>query len=60
MVKDNQLHIYGKIKGMAMNYYLKDEAKAKKVKVKLEDGSQSIKLSSTSFQSNLKSTQKLH
>ena len=43
-----------------MNYYLKDEAKAKKVKVKLDDGSQSIKLSSTSFQSNLKSTQKLH
>ena len=46
---------------MAMNYYLKDESRAKKVKVKLDDGPQSIKLSSTSFQASMKSSQqRLH
>ena len=43
-----------------MNYYLKDESKAKKIKVKLEDGSQSVKLSSTSFQNTLKSSQRFN
>lgn len=35
MIKENNLQIYGTIKGMAMNYYLKDDARAKRVKVKL-------------------------
>ena len=43
---------------MAMNYYLKDEARAKKVKVKLDDGLQSVKMSNSSFQ--MKSTRGLH
>ena len=61
MSKEKSLLISGKIRGMAMNYYLKDEARAKKVKVKVDDGLQSVKLSNSSFQaSTLRGSQKLH
>lgn len=44
-----------------MNYYLKDEARAKKVKVKLEDGMQSVKMSNSSYQaSSMKGSTKFH
>jgi len=43
-----------------MNYYLKDESKVKKIKVKLDDGSQSVKMSSTSFQNSLKGSQRFN
>jgi len=55
-VKNDKLTIKGTTKGMAMNYYLKDEARAKKVRVKLEDGSQSVKLSATSLHQSMKSS----
>ncbi len=46
---------------MAVNYYIKDESRVKKVKVKLEDGPQSIKMSSSSFHtSSMKSSKNLH
>jgi hypothetical protein len=55
------MQITGMIKGMAMNYYIKDESKAKRVKVKFEENSQSIKMSSSSFHpSSMKSTKNLH
>ena len=57
MVKPRSLNIFGKIRGMDMNYYLKDEARARKVKVKLDDGMQSVKLSNSSYQ--LKSSQRM-
>jgi hypothetical protein len=61
MIKEKNLQIYGTIKGMAMNYYIKDESRAKKVKVKIEDGMQSVKLSNSSFQaSSYKGSQKFH
>jgi hypothetical protein len=44
------------VKGMAMNYYIKDEARAKKVRQKIEDFSQSVKLSASSFNSSMKSS----
>ena len=46
---------------MAMNYYLVDESRAKKVKVKVEDGMQSVKLSNSSLQaSSFKGSQRMH
>ena len=53
-MKELVLTVSGDIKGMAMNYFLKDESKAKRVRIKLSDDmfnqsmNQSIKLSSSS------------
>ena len=58
--KTTNFKYLGLLKKWPWTTILKTRQRAKKVKVKLEDGSQSIKLSSTSFQRNLKSTQKLH
>lgn len=61
LFKEKALRIHGTVKGMAMNYYIKDEGRAKKVKVKTEDGMQSVKLSNSSFQaSSYKGSQKFH
>ena len=57
MFKHKKMQMYGKIKGMDMNYYIKDEARAKRVKVKLDDGMQSVKMSNSSYQ--LKSSQRM-
>ena len=35
LTKHEEFHIKGNIKGMAMNYYIKDESRAKKIRVKL-------------------------
>jgi hypothetical protein len=60
-IKESSLQIHGTIKGMAMNYYIKDDARAKKIKVKPEDGMQSVKLSNSSYQaSSYKGSQKFH
>lgn len=59
MVKSSALQIAGTIKGMAMNYYLKDEARVKKIRQKIEDVPQSIKLSASSFNASMKSSKNL-
>ena len=59
MVKSSALQITGTIKGMAMNYYLKDEARVKKIRQKIEDVPQSIKLSASSFNASMKSSKNL-
>jgi hypothetical protein len=58
--KDKSLRITGTIRGMAMNYYIKDEARAKKVKVKVDDTPQSVRLSNSSFQTSSKGSQRIH
>jgi hypothetical protein len=46
---------------MAVNYYLKDETKAKKIKVKIDDLPQSVKMSNSSFHpSSIRSAKSLH
>jgi len=59
-VKVKTLQLTGVIKGMAVNYYLKDESKAKKIKVKIDDIPQSVKMSNSSFPSTIRSAKSLH
>jgi hypothetical protein len=59
MIKQRELQLTGTIKGMAMNYYIKDESRAKKVRQKIEDISQSVKLSASSFNASMKSSKNL-
>ena len=55
MVKERKLNLVGTVKGMTMNYYLKDETRAKKIRQKVEDFTQSVKLSTTSFSASMSS-----
>lgn len=50
------MNLKGTIKGMAMNYYIKDESRAKKIRVKIDDASQSIKMSAASLSQSMKSS----
>lgn len=52
MIKQDQLLLYGVIKGMEMNYYIKDESRVKRVRQKIEDLPQSVKMSTSSFKSS--------
>lgn len=44
---------------MAMNYYLKDETRAKRIRHKIEDFPQSVKLSASSLNASMKSSKNL-
>lgn len=59
MYKQESLQLLGMIKGMAMNYYIKDESRVKKIRQKIEDLPQSIKLSASSFTASMKSSKNL-
>ena len=49
----------GTIQGKAMNYYIKDESRVKKIRQKIEDLPQSVKLSASSFTASMKSSKNL-
>lgn len=59
LFKERELQLTGTIKGMAMNYYLKDETRAKRIRQKIEDLPQSVKLSASSLNASMKSSKNL-
>lgn len=59
LIKNGELRVEGSVKGMAMNYYLRDEARARKVRVKVEEGGQSVKLSASSLNASMRSAKSL-
>lgn len=59
MYKHETFQLIGTIKGMAMNYYIKDESRVKKIRQKIEDLPQSVKLSASSFTASMRSSKNL-